>query len=86
MLDSIAKRCRGFYEICRHHLEPLEAEGLLRLSYIPEDCTGNYHLFYILLHDMQARDAVMTHIKQRGIYAVCPYAPLHSFPIGKEFG
>jgi dTDP-4-amino-4,6-dideoxygalactose transaminase len=35
---------------------------------------------------MQARDALMTHIKQRGIHAVCPYAPLHSFPIGKEFG
>ena len=86
MLDTIAKRRRGIYEIYRHHLEPLEAEGLLRLPHIPEDCTSNYHLFYILLPNMQARDALMTHLKQSDIHAVFHYVPLHSSPMGKKFG
>ena len=34
--------------VLRRQLKPLEAEGLLQLPHMPEDCAANYHMFYIL--------------------------------------
>jgi dTDP-4-amino-4,6-dideoxygalactose transaminase len=86
MLDAIAARRRAIYATYRQHLQPLEEQGLLRLPQIPEDCASNYHLFYVLLNDMETRDALMAHLKQNGIQAVFHYIPLHSSPMGQKFG
>jgi dTDP-4-amino-4,6-dideoxygalactose transaminase len=86
MLETITNRRRKVYELYRHHLEPLEAQGLLRLPVIPEGCDSNYHIFYILLPDLETRDALMAHLKQNGIQAVFHYIPLHSSPMGRQFG
>src|SRR5262249_8672603 len=59
MLDAISERRRAIYEFYREHLEPLEAEGLLRLPEVPVECISNYHLFYIVLPDRAARDELM---------------------------
>ena len=86
LLDAIAARRREIYEFYRSRFEPLEAEGLLRMPRLPENCTSNYHLFYILLPDMEARNALMDHLRANGIYAVFHYIPLHSSPMGQTFG
>jgi dTDP-4-amino-4,6-dideoxygalactose transaminase len=85
-LDAITERRRAIYEAYERALRPLEEEGFLRLPRLPEECTSNYHLFYILLADAPARDALMTHLRQRGILAVFHYVPLHSSPMGQKFG
>ena len=81
---AIAKRRREIYQFYRRHLKPLEAEGLLRLPYTPEDCTSNYHLFYILVNDVAARDDLLAHLKSHGIHAVFHYVPLHWSPMGRS--
>jgi dTDP-4-amino-4,6-dideoxygalactose transaminase len=86
MLDAISARRRRNYEYYRHHLAPLEHEGLLRLPYVPDGCETNYHLFYVLLPDRDTRDALMDHLKRRGIHAVFHYVPLHTSPAGRKFG
>jgi len=86
MLDAISARRRTIYERYFQYLQPLETQGLLRLPRIPEVCTSNYHIFYILLSDMQTRDALMASLKQHGIQAVFHYIPLHSSPMGQKFG
>jgi len=86
MLDAIARRRREIHQFYRRHLKPLESEGLLRLPHTPEDCTSNYHLFYILLPDQEARNGLMAHLKSEGIHAVFHYIPLHSSPMGRTFG
>lgn len=85
-LEAIAERRRALYEGYRHRLQPLEARGLLRLPRIPEDCASNYHMFYIVLHDMRTREALRAYLTQHGIQAVFHYIPLHSSPMGKKFG
>ena len=86
MLDAIAERRRHIYSNYQHELEPLQAEGLLRLPHIPEDCQSNYHMFYVLLPNQQTRDALMQHLGDHGIGAVFHYVPLHSSPMGQTFG
>ncbi|HVX13115.1 MAG TPA: dTDP-4-amino-4,6-dideoxygalactose transaminase [Pirellulales bacterium] len=83
--DKISSRRREIYESYRRQLEPLEAEGLLRLPQIPDDCLGNYHLFYVLLPDQAARDGLLSHLNDDGIHAVFHYIPLHSSPMGRKY-
>lgn len=86
MIDAIAERRKNIYQQYRMLLKPLEVQGLLRLPHIPEDCASNYHMFYILLPDVETRDALMAYLKQHGILAVFHFIPLHSSPMGKKFG
>lgn len=86
LLDEIATKRRTLFEFCRQHLLPLEADGLLRLPIIPEECVGNYHLFYILLPDGPTRDNLLAFLKEQNIFAVFHYVPLHSSPMGQKFG
>lgn len=86
MLDPIAERRKAIYKQYRTLLRPLEVQGLLKLPNKPEDCKSNYHMFYILLPDMETRDALMAHLKRQNILAVFHFIPLHSSPMGKKFG
>ncbi len=86
VMDAISQRREELYLNYRRLLKPLEAEGLLRLPVIPEDCRSNYHLFYILLPTAEQRDALLAHLKSQGIYAVFHYVPLHMSPMGRKFG
>ncbi|HEV8620728.1 MAG TPA: dTDP-4-amino-4,6-dideoxygalactose transaminase [Nitrospiraceae bacterium] len=86
MMDAISERRRKIYQFYRHHLKPLETEGLLRLPHRPEDCDSNYHLFYVLLPDMQTRNDLIAFLNWNGIDAIFHYVPLHSSPMGQKLG
>jgi dTDP-4-amino-4,6-dideoxygalactose transaminase len=85
-IDEITARRREVYEFYRENLAPLEERELLTMSRIPADCQSNYHIFYVLLADLETRDGLMAHLKQKGISAVFHYIPLHSSEMGKKFG
>jgi dTDP-4-amino-4,6-dideoxygalactose transaminase len=83
-MDRISERRREIYQSYRRALKPLEAEGLLQLPVIPEDCDSNYHLFYVILPTAQQRDQILAELKSVGVHAVFHYVPLHSSPKGLE--
>ena len=83
-MDRISQRRRDIYEAYLRALTPFEAEGLLQLPVIPENCQSNYHLFAVLLPTPQLRDALLSRLKMAGIHAVFHYVPLHNSPKGKE--
>ena len=83
-MDRISERRRDIYQSYRRALKPLEAEGLLQLPAIPEDCQSNYHLFYALLPTADQRNSVLQEMKRSGIHAVFHYVPLHDSPKGRE--
>jgi dTDP-4-amino-4,6-dideoxygalactose transaminase len=85
-MEEIAERRQAIYDSYRAHLEPLEAEGLLRLPRIPAECQSSYPMCYILLHDRPTRDQLIEHLLARHIQAVSHYVPLHSSPVGQKFG
>jgi dTDP-4-amino-4,6-dideoxygalactose transaminase len=86
MMDEIAERRRNIYSTYRRLLKPLEAEGLCRLPQIPEDCDSNYHMFYILVKNVETRNTVLEELDRLGIRAVFHYVPLHTSPMGQTFG
>jgi dTDP-4-amino-4,6-dideoxygalactose transaminase len=86
MLDAIASRRRAIYEYYEARLKPLEERGLLRLPQIPESCTSNYHMYYVLLPDEHTRDGLMAFLAQQRIGTAFHYIPLHTSPMGQSFG
>jgi dTDP-4-amino-4,6-dideoxygalactose transaminase len=85
-LDAIQERRREIYEFYRSALARLAGVGQLRLPAIPENCQSNYHLFHVLSSDGVTRDALLDHLKAKGIGAVFHYIPLHTSPMGKRYG
>lgn len=65
---------------------PLEADGKLELTHIPNDCVHNAHMYYIKLDDYEQRGQMMKHLKNRGVASVFHYIPLHSSPAGEKYG
>jgi dTDP-4-amino-4,6-dideoxygalactose transaminase len=84
--DAIAERRKEIYRCYQTHLECLEAEGLVRLPRIPAECQTNYHMFYLLLPDLEMRTNLIAHLKEQGILAVFHYVPLHTAPVGQQYG
>jgi dTDP-4-amino-4,6-dideoxygalactose transaminase len=55
----------------------------VRLPVVPAECEQSYHMFYILLPNLAARQGLIAWLKQRGISAVFHYLPLHSSKFGR---
>ncbi len=64
----------------------LESAGKFRRPIVPSECEHNGHLYYLLMPDASARTALISDLKEKGIYAPFHYVPLHSSPAGKRFG
>ncbi len=73
---------RSYHALC----ERLEADGVLRRPVVPEDCSHNAHMYYVLLRPGKRRQEVLDALRGQDIYAVFHYVPLHSSPGGKRFG
>ncbi|MEX2141315.1 MAG: dTDP-4-amino-4,6-dideoxygalactose transaminase [Pirellulales bacterium] len=84
--DTIAARRKEIFLCYQQQFEQLEAEGLARLPRIPKECQTNYHMFYLLLPDLETRTNLIGHLKQQGILAVFHYVPLHTAPVGQQYG
>jgi dTDP-4-amino-4,6-dideoxygalactose transaminase len=85
-MDVINTRRRTIYEGYLTNLAPLAEQRLVTLPTIPAHCRSNYHMFYILLHDLETRTRLIEHLKQDGILAVFHYVPLHTSPVGQSMG
>jgi dTDP-4-amino-4,6-dideoxygalactose transaminase len=68
------------------HLKDWAQKRCIRLPIVPQHCEQAYHMFYILLPSLQARSALIEHLKRDGIYAVFHYLSLHLSEMGKKFG
>lgn len=53
--------------------------------YWMEECTGNGHMFYLLMQDVDDRARFISHMKEAGITSPFHYVPLHSAPGGEKY-
>lgn len=83
--EIIAKRrllCKNY----REGLGQLETAGLVTLPIDSADDQVNGHIFHVLARNGKERDDLLSFLKERGIYAVFHYIPLHSSPAGIRYG
>ncbi len=56
------------------------------LPAVPAHCEQPYHMFYIMLHSLGHRQALIRHLRAHNIVPAFHYLPLHLSPMGRTFG
>ena len=85
-MEAINRQRGRLFDYYYKALIPLVNDGKLRVPYVSSECESNSHLFYIILKDEKTRNALMDHLKSRGILAVFHYLPLHLSQVGRSMG
>lgn len=84
--EEIQKKRRQIWEMYREQLDAWAEERGVQLPKIPAHCEQAYHMFYLLLPSLESRQALIDHLKSRGILSVFHYLPLHLSDMGRQFG
>lgn len=84
--EQIQTQRRRIWEYYARHLPEVLGELPIRLPYVPPHCQQAYHMFYLLMPSLEARQSFIAHLAERGICSVFHYQPLHLSKMGKYFG
>jgi dTDP-4-amino-4,6-dideoxygalactose transaminase len=83
--NIVAKR-KAIFEYYDKMLKPLAEQGFIETPHIPENCTINYYMYYVLVKDSDTRAMLLEHLNRLGISAVFHFVPLHDSPYAKKLG
>ncbi len=84
--DDIQSARRRIWEYYSRELRDWSEANGVRLPFVPAHCEQACHMFYLLLPSLAARQALIQHLKGRGIMSVFHYVPLHLSPMGLAGG
>lgn len=67
-------------------LQSMAMEGKFEIPTVPKECEHNAHMFYLKCKDLKERSEFIKFMKEKELYCVFHYIPLHSAPAGEKFG
>ena len=82
----IQSRRKAIWDRYNTALADWTLEGGISRPFVPAHCEQGYYLFYILMPSLETRQALISHLKARGILSVFHYLPLHLSDMGQKFG
>ena len=82
--DAITKRRMGIWNTYHRFLAQAEQAEKIRRPIVPQGCSHNAHMYYMLMPSLGKRTALMSRLKALGVNTVFHYVPLHSSPFGVE--
>lgn len=77
---------KGLWETYELALKDWAAQNDVKLPTIPAHVEQAYHMFYLLLPNLETRQRFIMYLRERGIYSVFHYLPLHLSDMGQKFG
>ncbi len=84
--EQIQLHRKRVWELYYTSLRDWAAAHDVQLPYVPADCEQSYHMFYMLLPDLERRQKLITYLREHGVYSVFHYLPLHLSDMGQRFG
>lgn len=84
--EIIQARRKEIWETYYRELRPWASQHQVGLPIVPEDCEQAYHMFYMLMPNLESRQRLIEYLKEQGILSVFHYLPLHLSDMGKRFG
>ncbi len=84
--ELIQNKRRQIWEYYDQNLNQVAINKGIGLPHIPNHCQQAYHMYYLLLPDLETRQRLIAHLKESGIISVFHYLPLHLSDMGKKFG
>ena len=83
IIQSKRERMWNCYE---EHLRDWAVDYGVQLPSVPSHCEQPFHMFYLLLPSLEARQALITYLNALEINSVFHYLPLHLSSMGRRFG
>ncbi len=83
IIQSKRERIWNCYE---EHLRDWAVDYGVQLPSVPSHCEQPFHMFYLLLPSVEARQALITYLNALEINSVFHYLPLHLSSMGRRFG
>jgi len=80
-----SKRCQ-IWNYYNDNLREWAARNEVKLPQVPAHCEQPYHLYYLLMPSLGARDALIRHLRALGITGAFHYLPLHLSEMGIRAG
>ncbi len=85
-LEELNIKRKEIYKRYFSAFETILKDRRTNLPIIPDECTSNYHMFYLLLESEELRDDLISCLKKQNIMSVFHYVPLHLSLMGRTFG
>lgn len=84
--EAIQAKRRQVWEYYYEQFEDWAKKYDIRLPIVPKHCEQAYHMFYLLMPSLEKRQALIAHLKTKGISSVFHYLPLHLSDVGRKLG
>jgi dTDP-4-amino-4,6-dideoxygalactose transaminase len=84
--EQIQLHRKRVWELYYTSLRDWAVDHDVQLPYVPAECEQSYHMFYMLLPDLERRQKLITYLREHGVYSVFHYLPLHLSDMGQHFG
>jgi dTDP-4-amino-4,6-dideoxygalactose transaminase len=84
--ERIQSHRKGLWETYNLALKDWAQKNGVSLPTIPAHTEQSYHMFYILLPNLELRQKFIQYLRNLGIYSVFHYLPLHLSDMGQHFG
>ncbi len=83
--DQIQAQRRRIWNYYNENLAEWAVKNGVRLPFVPGHCEQPWHMFYMLMPSLQARQRLIAHLKAQEILSVFHYLPLHLSEMGKRW-
>jgi len=83
--EHIQNHRKGLWETYDLALKDWAQKNGVQLPTIPEHIEQSYHMYYILLPNLDLRQRFIRYLRDLGIYTVFHYLPLHLSDMGQRF-
>jgi dTDP-4-amino-4,6-dideoxygalactose transaminase len=84
--DAIRRSRLDIWDAYHAGFLKLEETGALRRPIVPDACTHNAHMYYLILPAPELRDGFIEALAGHGVRTVFHYVPLHESSAGRRFG
>jgi len=82
---DITKKRISIWNNYMEALSSLQLGKNISLPHVPEGCSQNGHMFYLVMQNKESRDEFIKNMRFKGIECAFHYVPLHSSPAGRNF-
>jgi dTDP-4-amino-4,6-dideoxygalactose transaminase len=84
--EKIQSHRKNVWDMYQAALKDWAGQHGVQLPTIPADREQAYHMYYMLLPNLDLRQKFIMYLRERGIYSVFHYLPLHLSDMGRGFG
>jgi len=84
--QSIQRKRKEIWDTYDSVLKEWAQNNKVIQPFVPDYCEQSYHMYYLLLPNLDTRQKFIQHLKNNGVHSVFHYVPLHTSEMGKKYG